>query len=189
MSLYFATRNKEKFREAKLVFENLGLELTMLDVDKVEIQSDDLRDIASYAARELAERLKLKVMVEDAGLFIRSLNSFPGPYSAYVFKTIGLNGVLKLMDGMSDRYAYFLSMVAYAEPGKPVKVFHGKVEGLITYEPRGVGGFGFDPIFQPLKSDGKTFAEMTREEKNRFSHRAEAFRKLALWIRERTLKP
>lgn len=184
MSLYFATKNEGKFREAKLIFESLGLKLTMLDVDKIEIQSDSLEDIASYASRELAKQLNLKVIVEDAGLFIKSLNGFPGPYSAYTFKTIGLNGVLKLMGGVSDRYAYFLSIVAYAEPEKTVKTFQGKVEGLITYEPRGFEGFGFDPIFQPLNGNGKTFAEMTSEEKNRFSHRAKAFRKLALWIRE-----
>ena len=184
MVLYFATRNEGKFKEAKLVFESLDLELTMLNADKVEIQSDSLEDIASYAARELAERLGLEVIVEDAGLFIRSLNGFPGPYSAYTYKTIGLSGILKLMESLSDRYAYFLSVVAYAKPGKPVRVFHGRVEGLITYTPRGLGGFGFDPIFQPLEGDGRTFAEMTGEEKNVLSHRARAFRKLALWIRE-----
>ncbi|MEM2849765.1 MAG: XTP/dITP diphosphatase [Candidatus Bathyarchaeia archaeon] len=184
MNIYFATKNEGKFREAKPIFESLDLNLTMLDVDKIEIQSDSLEDIASYAAKELTERLNLKVVVEDAGLFIKSLNGFPGPYSAYTFKTIGLNGILKLMGGVSDRYAYFLSIVAYAEPEKPVKIFQGKVEGLITYEPRGFEGFGFDPIFQPLNGNGKTFAEMTSEEKNRFSHRAEAFRKLALWIKE-----
>jgi len=184
MTLYFATKNEGKFKEAKLVFEGLGLKLTMLNADKIEIQSDNLEEIASYAARELAERLGLKVIVEDAGLFIRSLNGFPGPYSAYTYKTIGLSGVLKLMEGLSDRYAYFLSVVAYAEPGRPVKVFHGRVEGLITYTSRGSKGFGFDPIFQPLEGDGRTFAEMTSREKNMLSHRARAFRKLALWIKE-----
>ncbi|MEM2428833.1 MAG: XTP/dITP diphosphatase, partial [Candidatus Bathyarchaeia archaeon] len=181
---YFATRNKGKFREAKLIFESLGLKLTMLEADKIEIQSDSLEDIASYAAKELSGRLGFKVVVEDAGLFIRGLNGFPGPYSSYILKTIGLNGVLRLMNGVSDRYAYFLSVVAYAEPGKPAKVFQGRVEGLITSEPRGSGGFGFDPIFQPLEGDGRTFAEMSAEEKNRFSHRAKAFRELAVWIRE-----
>jgi XTP/dITP diphosphohydrolase len=184
MVLYFATRNEGKFKEAKLVFESLDLELTMLNADKVEIQSDSLEDIASYAARELAERLGLEVIVEDAGLFIRGLNGFPGPYSAYTYKTIGLSGVLKLMESLSDRYAYFLSVVAYAKPRKPVRVFHGRVEGLITYTPKGLKGFGFDPIFQPLEGDGRTFAEMTSEEKNALSHRARAFRKLALWIKE-----
>lgn len=184
MVFYFATKNEGKFREAKLIFESLGLKLDMLDTDKIEIQSDSLEEIASFAARELAERLGCRVIVEDAGLFIKSLNGFPGPYSAYVYRTIGLNGILKLMDGISDRYAYFLSVVAYAEPGMPAKVFQGKVEGLISQEPRGFKGFGFDPIFQPLEGDGKTFAEMSSEEKNRFSHRARAFMKLALWIRE-----
>ncbi|MEM3547093.1 MAG: XTP/dITP diphosphatase [Candidatus Bathyarchaeia archaeon] len=184
MDFYFATRNKGKFREAKLIFESLGLKLTMLEADKIEIQSDSLEDIASYAAKELSGRLGFKVVVEDAGLFIRGLNGFPGPYSSYILKTIGLNGVLRLMNGVSDRYAYFLSVVAYAEPGKPAKVFQGRVEGLITSEPRGSGGFGFDPIFQPLEGDGRTFAEMSTEEKNRFSHRAKAFRELAVWIRE-----
>jgi len=85
---------------------------------------------------------------------------------------------------LSDRYLSILSVVAYAEPGKPVKVLHGKVEGLITYASKGSKGFGFDPIFQPLEGDGRTFAEMTSREKNMLSHRARAFRKLALWIKE-----
>ena len=121
-------------------------------------------------------------MVEDAGLFIEALKGFPGPYSSYVYKTLGVQGILKLMEGVKRREAYFLSAIAYAEPGLEPKVFLGKVEGFIVPEARGSKGFGFDPIFQPKGSE-KTFAEMGVEEKNRFSHRAKALSALAEWLK------
>lgn len=189
MSFYFATRNLSKFREAKLLMMEYGVSLEMLDVDKVEIQSERLEEIASYAALDLASRLKKAVIVEDAGLFIPSLNGFPGPYSSYVYKTLGLWGLLKLMDGLEDRRAYFLSAVAYSEPRGDVKVFTGRVDGFIASEPRGLKGFGFDPVFIPSGGDGRTFAEMETPEKNRFSHRAKAFRELAMWLRREKIEP
>ena len=187
VALYFATKNLGKFREAKLLMTEYGVSLERLDADKVEIQSDSVEEIASYAALDLASKFKVAVVVEDAGLFIRPLKGFPGPYSSYVYKTLGLWGLLKLMNGLDDRRAYFLSAVAYSKPGGFVKVFTGKVEGFITNRPRGHGGFGFDPIFKPMEGDGRTFAEMDMSEKNRLSHRARAFRKLALWLRERKI--
>lgn len=187
VSLYFATRNLGKFREARLLMTEYGVTVERLDVDKVEIQSDKLEEIASYAALDLASKFKVAVIVEDAGLFVCSLRGFPGPYSSYVYKTLGLWGLLKLMDGLEDRRAYFLSAVAYSEPGGFVKVFTGRVDGFITSKPRGCGGFGFDPIFTPVEGDGRTFAEMDTAEKNRFSHRARAFRKLTLWLRQKKM--
>jgi len=188
VTLYFATKNLGKFKEAKLLMMEYGVSLERLDADKVEIQSDSIEEIASYAASDLASKFKVTVVVEDAGLFIRTLKGFPGPYSSYVYKTLGLWGLLKLMNGLDDRRAYFLSAVAYSEPGGFVKVFTGKVEGFITGRPRGRGGFGFDPIFKPMEGDGRTFAEMDTSEKNRLSHRARAFRKLALWLREKKMR-
>lgn len=185
LTLHFATRNRGKFREARLVMESFGVTLKRLVSDKVEIQSSSLEEISSYAARELALRLGIRVVVEDAGFFVEALRGFPGPYSSYVYKTIGLDGLLKLMEGLGDRRAYFQSAVAYSEPPGFVKVFTGRVDGLITLKPRGSKGFGFDPIFQPVGGGGRTFAEMDSEEKNRFSHRAEAFRKLAFWFKRR----
>lgn len=177
--IYFLTSNKGKFREASAVVTASGLELRMLATTKIEIQSDDLQRIASYAAEEAASRLGIPIIAEDAGLFIEALNGFPGPNSSYVFKRLGITGVLALMKNVSRREASFRSAVAFCEPKHKAKCFTGLVAGRISAHPRGSGGFGFDPIFIPNRGDGRTFAEMTDEEKNRISHRAASFRKLS----------
>ncbi|NOZ89276.1 MAG: RdgB/HAM1 family non-canonical purine NTP pyrophosphatase, partial [Crenarchaeota archaeon] len=123
------------------------------------------------------------VAVEDAGLFVDALSGFPGPYSSYVYKTIGVHGILRLLEGEENRAARFVSVIAYAGPWG-VQLFRGEVKGSIAAEPRGSGGFGFDPIFIPEGAD-KTFAEMNIEEKNMYSHRARAARKLCSWLEHR----
>jgi XTP/dITP diphosphohydrolase len=118
-------------------------------------------------------------MIEDAGMFIDCLKGFPGVYSAYVQKTVGNNGILRLMDGMDNRGAAFKSVVGYVEPGMEPVVFKGELKGDIGFEPRGTGGFGYDPIFYV---NGKSLAEMSLEEKNRISHRAGSMKALKQWL-------
>ncbi len=185
MKLLFATGNKHKLEEARRALAPYGITVEPCTAPKLELQADSLSSIAAYAAQTAYVTLggREPVMVEDAGLFIKALNWFPGPYSSYVYKTIGINGVLRLLEGVADREAYFESAVALAHPGGVV-VFTHRVYGEITAEPRGSGGFGFDPIFKPRGSE-RTFAEMSIDEKNKYSHRAGAMRKLAEWIRRR----
>ena len=180
--VYFLTSNKGKFNEAAAVAAAFGVRLLMRKSAKIEIQSDSLRRIASYAAQEAAKRLGVAVVAEDAGLFIEELHGFPGPYSSDVFKRLGNHGALKLMENITRRNASFHSAVAFCTPRGKAKCFTGAVVGRIGPEPRGTGGFGFDPIFIPKAGDGRTFAEMTNEEKNKISHRAVAFRKLSRWL-------
>jgi XTP/dITP diphosphohydrolase len=185
--VFFATGNVHKFDEAHNLLAKLGIAVGMLKVKGAELQSDSLVEIAQASAREAFNRCRLPVIVEDAGLFIGALKGFPGPYAAYVYKTIGNRGVLKLMEGVEARKAVFRSAIAYCDSNveEPV-VFEGEAEGEITVnEWRGSGksGFGFDPIFRPSRSM-KTFAEMTLEEKNGFSHRAKAVRKFAEWYKK-----
>lgn len=180
--VWFLTSNKGKFREAQAAAKASGLRLQMLIASKIEIQSETLEEIASYAAEEAANRLGLPVVAEDAGLFIDKLNGFPGPYSSDVFKRLGNKGVLKLMETVSRRSARFSSVAAFCAPKSRARCFAGTVVGHIGLRPRGAGGFGFDPIFIPSKGDGRTFAQMTVKEKNRLSHRAVAFRKLSKWL-------
>jgi XTP/dITP diphosphohydrolase len=154
----------------------------MLATKKIEIQSDSLRTIASYAAQEAANRLGVTVVAEDAGLFIDELRGFPGPYSSDVFKRLGTKGILTLMQKASRRDAEFHSAVAFCAPGQKPRCFTGTITGTISRRPRGTGGFGFDPIFIPTQGDGRTFAQMTVKEKNRMSHRAASFTKLSRWL-------
>jgi len=181
MALIFVTSNRHKFEEVKAIAAKYGAKLEMRNVPCDEIQADDLGDIAGFSAKEACRILGKPCFVEDAGLFVRALRGFPGPYSNYVFRTIGNEGLLKLMASVKDRNAEFRSAVSYCEPkAKPI-VFSGRSSGKITTETRGHHGFGFDPVFVPKGGDGRTFAEMSTEEKNAYSHRAKAIENFIRW--------
>jgi XTP/dITP diphosphohydrolase len=178
---YFVTSNLHKFQEARKILSEYKIATAKLKVDAVEIQDDSTENIAKYSAQDAVKNCGLPLFVEDAGLFIEALKGFPGPYSKYVYNTVGLKGILKLMKGVTNRNAYFLSVVAFATPEEQPTCFVGKVEGTISLQEQGTKGFGYDPIFVPLEGDGRTFAEMATEEKNMYSHRGKALRKFAEW--------
>lgn len=182
--IFFATNNFNKFKEARMVFAEHKMAVGMLRVKTLEIQSDSLEEIAKASVLEAFKKCHLPLIVEDAGLFVESLNGFPGPYAAYVYRTIGNKGLLRLMRNVESRKAEFRSVVAYhSEDLESPLCFEGEVVGEIKKgERRGSkrSGFGFDPVFRPTNID-KTFAEMTVEEKNRYSHRAKALHRFAEW--------
>jgi XTP/dITP diphosphohydrolase len=178
---FFVTGNIHKFNEARQVLAEYKVATAMLKIGTVEIQDDSIEKIAKATATEAVKKCSLPVIVEDAGLFIEVLNGFPGPYSSYAYRTIGTRGILKLMKNKEKRDAHFHSVVAFCSPEEPPRCFHGKVKGKISLQAQGNLGFGFDPIFEPSASRGKTFAEMTLMEKNKHSHRAEALQKFARW--------
>ncbi len=172
--IYFVTSNKGKYAEAQAIFGDL----VQMDIGYTEIQADTLEEVAIYGMKEVVPRLEGAVMLEDAGLFVQALRGFPGVYSAYVQKTIGNAGILRLMEGEKDRSAYFKSVVAYAEPGMQTMIFSGEVHGQIGFEARGNQGFGYDPIFYV---DAMSLAEIDLEKKNQISHRAKSMRALDDW--------
>lgn len=185
--IFFATNNINKFNEARKVLAKYKIAVGMLRVKTLEIQSDNPEEIAQASAVDTFDRCRLPLIVEDAGLFVEALNGFPGPYAAYSYKTIGNNGLLQLMKNAENRKAKFLSIIAYHSPElKSPICFKGESIGEITKEEqrkRPESGFGFDPIFKPIKSS-KTFAEMTITEKNKYSHRAKSLRNFAKWYKE-----
>jgi XTP/dITP diphosphohydrolase len=184
--IFFATGNFNKFNEARRVLAEYHISTAMLRVKNYEIQSDLLDEIAKASAIDAFNTCHLPVIVEDAGLFVEALRGFPGPYSAYVYKTISNPGLLKLMENIENRKAEFRSSIAYYDGQKALESFEGEAQGNIVHSERwgtGKSGFGFDPIFSPSRS-GKTFAEMTIEEKNGFSHRANAFHKFGEWYQK-----
>jgi len=174
-----ATGNHHKYREAREVLSEMGVELRLLEVKRVEIQADDPATIAAFSVERLAE--DRPVVVEDAGLFIDHYGGFPGPYSSYALQTVGLEGLLKLMEGVEERDASFQSAVAF-RCGKETRCFRGVVRGKVTQRILGTAGFGYDPIFIPDEGNGRTFGEMTSIEKNVLSHRARAFKALGEWL-------
>jgi len=179
--VFFATGNFHKFDEARHVLSELKIATAMLRVEPIEIQDDNIENIAKASATDASNKTGLPIIVEDAGLFILELNGFPGPYSSYVYQTLGTKGILKLMENIEKRDASFHSVVAYCSPKENPRTFHGEVKGKISFQERGSHGFGFDPIFGPSTNGHKTFAEMNTQEKNRFSHRAQALRRFAKW--------
>jgi len=182
--VYLASTNVHKYLEAREITAQYGLSLAFLREDVPELQHDDVAEIAREGAIWAAEKWDLPVLVEDTGLFIEALGGFPGPYASYVYRTIGLPGVLKLLEGVEDRRACFRTALAFCDGrGAEPVVFTGEVWGRIATEARGTGGFGYDPIFVPDGGDGRTFAEMSRSEKNALSHRARAFRAFSEWFR------
>lgn len=185
MALIFVTTNLHKFEEASEIAARHGIKLEHRDTPYIEIQADELEDVIRPGVQQACALLKAPCFTEDAGLFVRALQGFPGLYSNFVFRTLGNKGILKLMAGESDRRAEFRSAVGYCEPGQKPEVFIGKVEGTITFEAKGTRGFGFDPIFSPREGDGRTFAEMSMGEKNSFSHRARAIEAFFNWLKQR----
>ncbi len=178
----FVTGNRNKFQEAKLILYEYDLELEMVKVKKLEVQNDNIEIISKTSVKEAQTRISGSIIVEDAGLFIKELNGFPGPYSAYIHQTLGCKWILKLLEGIEDRTAEFKSAVAYAKDATTptVKIFLGIVRGEISREMCGDQGFGFDPIFIPEQLD-RTFGEIGIEEKSKYSHRAMALRQFASW--------
>ena len=183
-AVFFATGNLNKFNEAREVLSKFNIAVCMLKVKENEIQSNSLAEIAKHSAIEAFKKYRIPILVEDTGLFIESLHGFPGPYAAYVYKTIGNSGIIKLMKRIKNRTAVFKSSIAfcYSHKQEP-ELFEGEIFGTIALKTIKSGastGFGFDPIFQP-EGNVKVFSLMSIVEKNLFSHRAFAFRKFADW--------
>ncbi|WMW21087.1 XTP/dITP diphosphatase [Methanolobus mangrovi] len=177
--IVFVTGNKGKFQEVRDILAVRGFEVIQNTDGYPELQEEDLEPIAAYGAKLSAERLGMPVMVDDSGLFINTLNGFPGPYSAFIEKNLGNKRVLKIMEDETDRSAMFKSVIGYCEPGGEPLTFTGTVEGKIAFEELGTGGFGYDPIFD---YNGKTFGELGDEFKNTVSHRRRALDKFLEWL-------
>jgi XTP/dITP diphosphohydrolase len=126
-------------------------------------------EIAREKARYAYERLSRPLIVDDTGFCISALAGFPGPYAAYVLDTIGIAGILRLMEGEKDRSAWFETAIAFAD-ADGIRVFRGRIDGKIV-DARGTGGFGYDPIFQV---GDRTLAEIPLAEKSAISHRGRA---------------
>jgi len=179
--IHFITSNKGKLEEAEKKLSSLGVHVVGSDIYVPEIQANSVREVIEYALDYLENNADAKelgrVMLDDSGLFIDYLKGFPGVYSAYVLNTIGYKGILKLLEGVDEelRKARFIACIGYLdlETGKR-DIFEGVSFGHIAYEPRGSGGFGYDPIFIPVEGNGRTFAEIPTEEKNIYSHRGRA---------------
>lgn len=174
--VFFASSNQNKFQEVKKILENFGINVGFFKCNLKEIQANNLKKIASQKAIDAFNQCKKAVIIEDDGLFINELKGFPGPFSSYVFKTIGNSGILKLVK--KNRKAKFQSIIAYCDKRKKPILFEANVIGNISKNSRGKG-WGYDPIFIPSGTT-KTYAEL--DNKNEISHRFKALKKFSSWF-------
>lgn len=185
--IYFITTNKSKFNEIKILFqkEKIRYKLNQLNIKSIEIQTESIRENAVFKLNSVKSKVNASCFIEDAGLFVDDpLNGFPGVYSSYVFKKIGNEGILRLINNYEQSKAHFIAIIAlFFKPLNKDFIFEGKVGGRISEEIRGFKGFGFDPIFIPDKIQNKTFAELTTEEKNEISHRGKAWSEMIKFLK------
>ena len=187
-NVLFASSNIHKYEEAKKILHKFGINLEFFQTDLMEIQDDSLAEIALKKVLHAYDKCKKPVIVEDDGLFINSLSGFPGPFSSYVFKTIGNNGILKLIE--SNRTAQFRAVIAFCDSSNEPTLFESSVTGTISKNIQD-GGWGYDPIFIPKNQNlpalppfsFKTYAELA--DKNKLSHRYESLKKFASWFKNK----
>ena len=174
MQALFVTSNPNKAREAA---EILGIELVNVDLDLPELQALDVAQVAANKAATAREALGFPdspVLVEDSGLLVEAWNGLPGALTKWFLRSVGNEGLLRMLAGEEDRAARAVCAVAVAATDGSVRAFVGEVGGSIAYQPRGSAGFGWDPIFVP-SGHAETYAELGAR-KHEDSHRARALK-------------
>ena len=189
MQFVAASVNPDKVTEIKAVLAPLGIEVLPRPIDVPEVKEDapTLEGNARLKAEAVCDATGLPALADDTGLEVDALGGAPGVYTArYAGEDATYaDNVVKLLDALADlpapedRLARFRTVVLVRFPdGREVSAA-GWIDGSIALGPRGHNGFGYDPVFEPLEGDGRTFAELTTEEKNAISHRSRALRALA----------
>lgn len=194
--LLLATNNPGKVAELRRLLGGIGYEIVTpgeLGIPfTVEETAESYRENAVAKARAAARAGGCLALADDSGLEVDALGGRPGVHSAR-YGGDGLDDrarvelLLRELEGVPDalRTARFRAVVVIAGPADEVlQVFEGVAEGSIAREPRGTGGFGYDPVFL-VRGLGKTMAELTPEEKDAVSHRGQAVRAAAAWLRAR----
>ena len=170
--LYFITGSENKFKEAQAIVP----EIERVDIDLPEIQEIDAREIIEKKLSMAFTHHQGPFVVEDTSLYFDCLNGLPGPLIKWFMKTIGNEGLFKIVQAFGNSGAVAKTIIGYAKNKDEIFFYEGEVKGKIV-APRGDTNFGWDPIFVP-DSYEQTFAEMEPNEKNRVSMRRIAFQKL-----------
>ncbi|MGB3203002.1 MAG: RdgB/HAM1 family non-canonical purine NTP pyrophosphatase [Nodosilinea sp.] len=176
-----ATGNPGKLKEMQVYLDDLGWQLT-LKPDEIDIEETGTTFLANarLKAAGVAQALHQWAIADDSGLAVQALGGAPGIYSARYADSdpARINRLLKELEGQRDRSAQFVCALALANPaGEIVLATEGICAGEILLEPRGTGGFGYDPVFY-VPALGKSFAEMQPAQKEAVSHRGMAFNQL-----------
>lgn len=200
-TMILATRNQGKISEFKELLSDFDIEIKCLDdfgpIPFVEEDGKTFEDNAYKKAHFTARVLGFPALSDDSGLVVEALGGAPGIYSARYAgeEATDLDNNLKLLEEMkneTNRNAFFESVIVIAVPDGPALTYIGRCHGEILQDIRGENGFGYDPVFYYPPFE-KTFAQISREEKNRISHRGKAmqelkneFDKVLLWLDQRS---
>ena len=190
--IILATKNKGKLKEIQAISQNI-FELKSLNDLSSEVTWDEtgetFHENALIKAKAAKEHTDLGVLADDSGLVVEDLDGAPGVYSKRYASQNATNkeNMLKLLEELnrvksSFRKAYFITSLVYIDENKKEHSFEGKCHGSILREERGLGGFGYDPIFLPDGFD-KSFGELGLEVKNKMSHRQQAFQAFLDYIK------
>jgi inosine triphosphate pyrophosphatase len=193
-SITFVTGNVNKLKEVKRILrmadgasvgeDDFPFGLRHEKIDLLELQGNDTMEIARAKCIEATQHTGGAVITEDTSLCFTALNDLPGPYIKWFLEKCGHDGLNRMLAGYEDKSAYAQTVVAFT-PGPNVApvLFEGITKGRIV-PPRGSLEFGWDPIFEPDEGGGKTYAEMSKDEKDAISHRSRAFGKLREYFRQ-----
>lgn len=183
MRFVLASANPDKAREIQAILGGHELLPRPADVPDVDETGETLEENARLKAVALVEATGEAAVADDTGLEVAALDGAPGVYSArYAGEDASYHDnvtkLLRALDGVDDRRARFRTVALARFPDGREVLAEGVVDGTIAVAARGTAGFGYDPLFVPDEGDGRTFAEMTAEEKHAVSHRGRAFRAL-----------
>ena len=196
MKFVLATQNPKKLKEMSAILSDLGVEVVS-EADlgvKIEVEEtgETFAKNSLLKAKAVMEATKLPAIADDSGLCVDALNGGPGVYSArYGGEELDDRGrytlLLQNMRGQTTRAAHFACAIACAFPGGDELTAEGRCDGAIAFAPMGTAGFGYDPVFL-VPEKGRTFGQLTAEEKGAISHRGKALRafseKLATYLKK-----
>lgn len=199
MKLYLASGNAHKAAEMNALARSGGLAVEIVSAREVGGMPHVDEDTGTFEGNALKKARALKavlpagawVLADDSGVCVEALGGAPGVESAYYAgpqadPRANLGKLVETMRGVPEgrRSAYFYCLLALAGPDGGERIFDGRCDGTLLDEPRGGGGFGYDPIFRP-EGYSRSYAELSEEEKNLISHRGRAWSALADWLRSR----
>ncbi len=179
--LYLASKNLGKINEYKKMLVNINCQL-LLQPNHINVIEDgkNFRDNAKKKACEISKKTKNYAIADDSGLCIDALDGRPGIFSSRFASTDQerIDRVLNELKGINNRSAFFVANICFSSPeGEVIIDIEDKCYGKILLEPRGNGGFGYDPIFEESTTN-LTFAEMNNDLKEKLSHRGRAIKKI-----------
>jgi len=178
LELYFATLNRNKFKELSYFLEK---ELISAQLDLCELQTDDLEKIIVHKLKQAYQKLKAPVIVEDTSLYFEAWKELPGPLIKWFLKNFGLKGMVQALSPFKNKYATAVSCLGFTTDGQKIHYFRENVKGTIV-NPRGSESFGWDAIFKPIGQQ-LTFGEMSNDEKLYFSPRGKVTKKFKEFLK------